>query len=396
MLYLLLILFLTCSTQAQDLVTLFKDACRHAQEHNYYQAIEELTIIVSHRPDFVPALYNLAYCLKSIGHVHEALHYYEQVLKKEPNNAQAHYGCAQALLATGDFKRGWDEFQWRLVDYENWQQQPRNLSEFNNKKIVLRAEFGLGDTIQFIRYAKVLKKYGAVIYVQTFDSLKPLFSLCDYIDKVIPIGHPLPTHDYEIPLLSMPRVCNTTKQTVPLLDTYLKADKKLITKWRPFFEKKKTFNVGICWQAKPTIFLEDNPYTKRSIPLALFEQLAVIPGVHLFSLQKKFVQEELTQIDFTIETFNNDFDTTNGRFMDTAAIMMHLDLIISVDTSIVHLAGALGKPVWVLLPSVPEWRWMCGVEWYANMMFFKQKEMGNWQEVFNHVKKELKKVIALP
>ncbi|MFC1845741.1 tetratricopeptide repeat protein [Candidatus Dependentiae bacterium] len=370
------------------------------KQYQFERAIELYQSVLKKNPNNVTATYNLAYALQRSGRMHEAIPCYEKTISWNPDHEMAHFGLAKACLAIGDFKRGWQEFEWRMAN----QKQYRNNftfhgmkpNDFKDKTVVIRAEWGMGDTMHFIRYAQLLKQHGAKIIVQTFAPLVKLFSLCNYMDQVISLGDSVPTCDIQIPLLSMPFIFDTTLETVPNNIPYLKAKPELIQQWKQYLKKTgdNSFKIGLCWQAGTYTFLEDNPLTKRSVPLTIFAPLAQLEGITFYSLQKQFGTSQLNNLpeEFIVHDFGPDLDTTNGRFMDTAAIIKNLDLVITVDTSIAHLAGALGTPVWIILPSVAEWRWMTeGTEtiWYPNAQLFRQANHGEWAPVVQKIKNSL-------
>jgi hypothetical protein len=342
--------------------------------------------------------YNCGYIQTRLNLNLEAIQSYKQSLALSPSNNQTKLGLSKSLLACGYFDQAWPLFEYRLTQPELIQQAfgylKISLASIQGKRVLIRSEWGLGDMVHFLRYAKLLHDHGAHIIVQTFEPLVPLFSLCDYIDQVIAVGNPIPPSDVQIPMLSLPMLCGTGLHNIPAPIPYLRAEPNLIDYWKKELAKDTIpYKIGICWHAKP-IYLEDHATTRRSIPLACFAPLTEIP-VSLYSLQKEFGMEEVASLP-SMHTMIDDFDKTHGRFMDTAALIMNLDLIISADTSIVHIAGALGKDVWVLLPYAPEWRWLPGLEgyetstpWYPRMRLFRQKKPGNWDQTIQEIKNEL-------
>jgi tetratricopeptide (TPR) repeat protein len=345
--------------------------------------------------------YNMAYVLSLLGRHQEAISYYEKTLALDPAFEQAHLGFSKALLALGDFSRGLPEFEHRMEYWENFHHYYKyptlDLATLTGKKIILLAEWGLGDTFQFIRYAKLLKDAGATVIVQTFAPLVKLLSHCPYIDTIMPQGTLLPKADLRIPLLSLPLVFKTTMHTIPAPIPYLYADPALTQEWHMKLAPDQTFKVGLCWHAKP-IYLENHRYTRRSIPLKTFLSLATVPNITIYSLQKAVGTEELlSSMTGTIKNFGPLLDQDHGPFMDTAALIKNLDLVLSVDTSIVHLAGGLGTPIWVLLPYNAEWRWLhdrTDSPWYPSIMrLFRQSEPGNWNNVLTQIKTELETLV---
>ena len=224
--------------------------------------------------------------------------------------------------------------------------------------------------------------------MQTFGSLVKLFSLCPYIDSVIKQGDRLPKADTRIPLLSTPLVFKTTVKTIPADIPYLYADQALVREWQQKMAPNTQFRVGICWRAT----------LQKNIPLAPFvEHLTRIPHTHFYSLVKNGTQDlQTTPQAQCIVDFGPNFDSDHGSFMDTAAIMKNLNLVITTDTSLAHLAGGLGIPVWVMLPYDCDWRWFFDRDdspWYPTMRLFRQPKMGDWQTVFTAISHELEKII---
>lgn len=339
--------------------------------------------------------------LLSILNQHEqALPFYKKAIALNPSHEEARLGFSKALLACGYFDLGWKEFEYRMDNSQEFQQYFKypdlDLQSLKGKRIVLLAEWGLGDTLHFVRYAKKLKELGATVYLQTFGPLVKLLSACPYLDSIIRQGDPLPKTDTRIPLLSLPLVFKTTLDTIPTDIPYLYAQNNLVQDWQKKINADKNFKIGLCWHAKP-IYLEDHVYTRRSVPLEKFLPLTTLPGISLYSLQKNFGTDELNEKMHCIRTFGQELDEVHGPFMDTAALIKNLDLVISADTSIVHLAGGLGIPTWVLLPYSAEWRWLhdrTDSPWYPNTMrLFRQEKPGDWDTVISGIVTALKKLL---
>jgi hypothetical protein len=196
----------------------------------------------------------------------------------------------------------------------------------------------------------------------------------------------LPAFDVHAPLLSLPRILNTTLETIPATVPYLEPKPELLKQWHRKLDQLDGFKIGIAWQGNPT-FRSDR---FRSVPLRSFAPLAEIPGVRLISLQKGFGSEQLAEVRelFPVIDLGNDLDAQTGPFMDTAAVMKNLDLVITSDSATPHLAGALGVPVWMATPFAPDWRWLLERSdnpWYPTMRLFRQKETGNWESVFQEI-----------
>jgi tetratricopeptide (TPR) repeat protein len=356
-------------------------------------------------PNSVSALYNFGYTIKKMGFIEQALEIYNKVLTKSPDYGLAHFSRALTYLTLGDFDRGWPEYEWRWGAYDEspkkFKQPIWDGSDLRGKTILIYAEQGLGDTLQFIRYAKVLKNMGATVFFLTQQPLKDLIAKCPYIDKVATSAHDLPNFDLQIALMSIPMVVKTRQETVPAEIPYLFSQDNLDKEWKEKLSNDKNFKIGICWQGNSqyrTQFLR-HVVAAKSMKINYFEPIAKLPGVSIYSLQKINGTDQMKTLDpsVIIHEFQGDFDNSHGRFMDTAAVMKNLDLVISVDTSICHLAGGLGLPVWVPLPLPADWRWMLDTEttpWYPNMRLFRQKKTGDWESVIKNIVAELPAYIA--
>ncbi|HVS40370.1 MAG TPA: hypothetical protein VMS17_32735, partial [Gemmataceae bacterium] len=257
------------------------------------------------------------------------------------------------------------------------------------RTILLHAEQGLGDTLQFIRYAPLVKAKGGHVVVQCQGSLIPLLSRCAGVDSLVPWGAKPPPFDVYAALLSLPALLGTTLSNIPNEVPYLHADPALVEHWRRQLAIVPGFKVGVAWQGSIRHAWDRH----RSVPLSSFAPLAAVPGVRLISLQKGPGSEQAQgPLPFPIADFGDLVDRTGGAFMDTAAILPHLDLVISVDTAVAHLAGALGAPVWLALHHTPDWRWLLNRSdspWYPSARLFRQPAPGEWAPVFREIAKAL-------
>jgi hypothetical protein len=252
------------------------------------------------------------------------------------------------------------------------------------RTILLYPEQGIGDFMQFVRYAALLRAQGARVLLLCPRSLVPLMRSCEDIDEIIVQGSPLPRFDVHASLMSLPLLLGTTVETIPASVPYLSADAALSERWGKLLGRVDGFKVGIGWQGNPQYVADRG----RSIPLRHFAPLAQITDVQLISLQKGPGVEQLAGVDFPILNFDRQADESAGAFMDTAAIMRQLDLVITSDTAIAHLAGALGVPVWVVLGSVPDWRWLLDRDespWYPTIRLFRRKNGSDWTEIFQEI-----------
>jgi Tfp pilus assembly protein PilF len=352
------------------------------------------------QPDSAEAHLNLGTVLQDQGRLAEALASYEQALRLKPDYAKAHWNRALAWLLAGDFEQAWRDYEWR------WQVKgfspprlPQPLwdgSPLHGQTILLCAEWGLGDTLQFIRYAPLVQALGGSVLVVCQSALVPLLRSCPGIDRLLPEGSALPVFDVWAPLLSLPRILGTSLATIPAQVPYLRAATERVESWRQELSPLTAFQIGIAWDVDSRT---RHFHLKRCIPLTAFAPLGQLEGVRLISLQKGPGAEQLRTLagSFPVTDLSSRLDQVGGAFMDTAAVMQSLDLVVTADTSIAHLAGALEVPVWVALPRVPDWRWLLEREdspWYPSLRLFRQQERGNWDEVFARMAAALKQRLA--
>ncbi len=297
-----------------------------------------------------------------------------------------------------DPNQGWHEFEWRRL-CENYRIAPLPAplwdgSAAPQRSVLLHSEQGLGDTLQFIRYAPLVKERCGSVIVQCQPGLAPLLSRSPGVDRLIVRGESLPQYHVQAPMLSLPGILGTRLETIPADVPYLFADDALVEAWRQRLVSFQGCKVGIGWQGNPK-YVTDN---LRSIPLRHFAPLARVPGVRLFSLQKGPGSEQAAAVraDWPIVEFGPDFDSRRGTFMDTAAVMRNMDLVITSDTALAHLAGGLGVPVWVPLGTACDWRWLDAGEdcpWYPTMRLFRQSRLGDWAGVFAAIAGELARLV---
>jgi len=336
------------------------------------------------RPHFVEALNNLGLALAHLGHHDQALAYYQRALEQRPDFADAHYNRALTWLALGRFAPGWAEYEWRWRLPES---PPRAFTQpfwdgapFSGKTILLHSEQGVGDTIQFIRYAPLVKQRGGTVVAECQAGLAPLLAGCRGIDLLVAKGAPVPAFDTHCPLISLGRIFAAGLAPIPAEIPYLVPDAGRVERWRREVIGLGAFTIGIAWQGSPGYRWD----RLRSIPLVHFAPLARVPGVRLVSLQKGPGVEQLAGLDFEVIDLGSKLDE-EGAFVDTAAVIQSLDLVITSDTAVAHLAGALGRPVWVALSLSPEWRWLLArpdSPWYPTMRLFQQQHFGDWGGVF--------------
>jgi tetratricopeptide (TPR) repeat protein len=348
-------------------------------------------------PHYAEAHVNLVSTLKETGRHEEALACYDLALRLDPQSRAVRYNRALCLLQMGDWQRGFPEYEHllgRKGKVERAFPSPRwDGSSLAGKTILVHTEQGLGDTIQFCRYALVLQRLGARVVVECPGYLVPLLAHVKSVDQLVAEGEPLPDFDVHVPLLSVPALVETTPERVPGEVPYLEIEEERIERWRLWLGAGGTFRVGIVWQGNPFF-----PWDRwRSAPLWHFRALAEVDGVELISLQRTHGLEQLQSLGnrFEVRVPGEELDQ-NGPFLDTAALLECLDLVVCVDTAVGHLAGALGTPVWLALSGLPDWRWLREREetpWYPSMRLFRQKTIGDWSELFARMASELRQVV---
>jgi hypothetical protein len=345
-------------------------------------------------PQYAEAYNNLGNVLQERGLWKDAMDCFRRAVTLKPDYAQAHFSHAMTRLLFGNFSEGWSEYEWRwgitVLKLEG-QALPQPLwdgSKISGRTILLHAEQGLGDTIQFIRYVPLVAKLGAQVIVQCQPELKSLLDRVEGMTCLKAKGEPLPAFDLQAPLLSLPLAFATTADTIPAHVPYLSAEPKLVAAWkRRLGAKRRALRVGLAWAGRQTHTNDRN----RSCPLAIFAPLAGVRDVTFYSLQKGEAAREAAAPPEGMTLI--DLAGALSDFAETAALISQLDLVISVDTAVAHLAGAMGRPVWTLLPFAPDWRWLLVREdspWYPTMRLFRQNRLGDWPEVFTQVAEALK------
>jgi hypothetical protein len=329
--------------------------------------------------------------LSAAGNLQESIAVHRQAIGIAPNLAGAHLKLGEALLLGADFS-GWAEYEWRWK-FEYFQsrspkfQRPQwGGEDLNGRTILLHAEQGFGDTIQFVRYAGMVAARGGKIILECPANLCTLLKQLPGIETVLAAGQPLPPFDLQCPLMSLPFVFGTQPESIPNIVPYLRADPQQAKEWAARLPAKgRDLRVGLAW-AGSMGSVNDR---QRSIDPSHFLPLAGVKGVRFFSLQK---ERRSTQSDFPAELRLIDHTGELQDFADTAALIKNLDLVISADTAIAHLAGAMGKLTCLLLPFAPDWRWQLDrsdTPWYPKMRLFRQPSFGDWNSVFREVTKSL-------
>ena len=352
-------------------------------------AVEYFLTAIKTRPKFAEAWNNLASTLADQNKLDEAEFAYRQSRGLEPNNPIIKFNQAILELRQGKFSRDtWLRYEYRWIAIQANPQrgftQPlwRGQEPLAGKSILLYAEQGLGDTIQFARYAAPLAALGATVHVEVQPALKPVMQNLPGATSVIAAGEPLPAFDLCCPLLSLPLALDTQLATIPSAAPYLQAPPDQLARWNAEFPSGGPIRVGVVWRGNP----KHSNDAHRSVNFATFQRLFAAANCEFVCLQVGLNETEAAAFAGHSHLVNPTDQIKD--FADTAAIIMQLDLVIAVDTSVAHLAGALGKPTWVLLPFSPDWRWMLGRNdspWYPSVRLFRQPTIGDWDTVISDV-----------
>ena len=342
---------------------------------------------------------NVGTSYKYLGQVQKSINSYKKAIELDPGFVNAHFDLATMYLAMGDFKNGWDEYEWRFKKEEMFPHiiknkdifsKPmftgnENLEELKDKTILLHSEQGFGDSIQFIRFLPNFKKeFPCKIAVKCRDELKELFKGIKEIDILTHRNEPTPEFDYHLPIMSMPKLLNMkTKKDLPKQNPYLFVQEaKEIDKDLEIKSKKGHISIGICWSASVT----GESYDGKVFDLKYFEPFLNNDKITLYSLQVGPENEDIKKLGFEDKIVDLTDKLTD--FSKTASLMKELDLVISSDTSVAHLAGALNVPVWIPLQKIPDWRWENKGEispWYPSAKLFRQKNARSWESVFQSI-----------
>jgi tetratricopeptide (TPR) repeat protein len=345
-------------------------------------------------PDDPDTHSRLGLTLSELGRQHEALEAYARSIEIDPTRRESHRNRSLIWLLLGEYELGWAEYEWRWGCKElPVRPFPRPLwdgSPLGGRTILLHAEQGLGDTLQFIRYATLVHERGGRVVVASQRPLLRLLATCPGVEEVVAQGDPIPAFDVHAPLLSLPRIFGTTVADVPARVPYLSAEPALVESWRAELREPPGLKVGIAWQGS-TKYRRDR---QRSFRPDLLAPLAELPGVRLVNLQKGHGRDQLDSLAERWQVFDAVAreDETQGAFRDTAAVITNLDLVVACDSAIGHLAGALGVPVWIAMPFVPDWRWLLDRDdspWYPTVRLFRQDRPGAWEGVFQRMAFEL-------
>jgi tetratricopeptide (TPR) repeat protein len=365
-------------------------------EQSDYYAIQYFKRAVDEEPDNPDSLNNLSVALLEQGNLEMALRNINRAVEVSPDNADIRANRAKILLLMGDMETGLKENEWRVkrpVSRDFYYQgqfnkQPWQGEFFSGKRLLIYSEQGYGDIIQFSRYLPLIKNRGGIVLFSTRKELLDIFADLPGIDYLLEQNNQVMANtdfDLIVPLMSLPLILGTTMRTIPYHGAYINADLKRVSDWRNKIPQNNNLKVGVVWAAKFT----DLHSKERSCGFKALAPLFNIQGIDYYSLQKgegasQIVANEIVNLVDHTELLHT--------FADTAALIANLDLVITVDTSVAHLAGAMGKPVWTMLRFVPDWRWGMNGEdspWYPTMRLFRQNRPGDWKTVIERVAYEL-------
>lgn len=349
---------------------------------------------ISLNPNYSEAYNNLGIIFQNKGELSLAEENYKKAILFNSEYADAKFNLSILLNLKGNLLTGFKLHEWRLKKKLPTTRAPNNNLAWDGKKNLLEKKFlvyeeqGIGDIIQFFRYLHLLEKLGAQV---TFKVKSELHKLLKTSNSKIKFINKFPENkefDFESPLMSLPYYFKTDIDKIPSSKSYLRANNEKIAEWNVKL-KSDCFKIGICWQGSKSS-------KQRSFPLSLFKKISMLPGIELISLHKGDGENQLNEIDFNVKQLDPNFDKNNNAFIDTSAVMMNCDLIITSDTVTPHLAGALGVPVWLVLKFMPHWPWMLERKdspWYPSMKLYRQKQINNWDSVFDEMKYDLEKLL---
>ena len=358
---------------------------QHRSNHNPEQALQCYAMAFVADPNCAAAFNNYGNVLRECGHPQRAIPFLQHAAILDPSNVTAHFNLAVSYLLMGDYQRGWPAYESRwnyehLAGTEPKYVQPRWRGEdLKDKTILVVGEQGHGDCIQFVRFVYNLHLTGAKIKLQVTDGLIPLLNTSDIIEQVASYDADMGEFDYWVPIMSIPGILGVTVDNLPKIQSYMNANPVLTKQWQDRLGPKHRMRVGFSWSGRRDAWLNQH----KGVPFpVILDLIKNNPQYEWINMQvDATADEEQALADAGVTRYPNSINS----FADTAALMMHMDVIISVDTAITHLAGSLGRPVWVMLNAYStDWRWLLDRDsspWYASARLFRQPKMGDWDSV---------------
>jgi tetratricopeptide (TPR) repeat protein len=359
------------------------------------EALQAYEQALASAPNHPGAWLNRGIALAAFNRHAEALSSYSRLLALQPDNAEAHFNNAMSLLTLGDYPRGFAEYEWRwkragMVTRREFRRPPwRGDTPLAGKTILLHAEQGLGDTVMFARYAPLVARAGAKVILEVQPELEDCLAGLEGVAAIVVRGKALPSFDLHCPLASLPLAFKTELAKVPTDIPYLHAPEAGIAKWRPRLERSSSPRIALAWSGRALHVNDRN----RSLPLAQLEPLLSLQGLSFVGVQRELRpgEAEMLAREPRITHLGGELES----FADTGAVLALCDLLVCVDTSVAHVAGALGRSAIVLLPFQPDWRWTLDRDtspWYPAVRLFRQPAIGDWASVIARVKAELAKI----
>lgn len=374
----------------------------YGELRKYEEAIEDYTKVISLDPENINAHTARASAYQHQGKREEAVEAFLALSKIKPNCADTHWSIALPLLSQGRLTEGFLSYEYRLKtknglrDHEKrcYSSKDYNVPKWDismpieGKTIYVSSEQGLGDCLQFCRYIIKLHELGAKIIFEVHHPLIHILESLKPYAQLVTTNSDIPKHDYHCHMMSLAYAFKTTLDTIPAPVPYIFAEESRIAKWRNYIGDEG-FKIAICWQGSNSA-VDHN----RSFPVTMFKEISQLKGVRLISLQRNYGSEQLNDLpeDMVIETLPDDFDGKDAAFLDSAAVMKCVDLVITSDTALSHLAGALGVKTFTALKHIPDWRWLLDRSdspWYPNHKLFRQKEELNWESIFKDITDEV-------
>lgn len=356
-----------------------------------HDAVQSYDQVLQSMPNHPEVLNNKGNALRALNRLDDAQASYQLALRHAPDYADAHWNASLSLLLAGQYQQGWQQYEWRWES--ELKAEKRAFSQLlwdgkvslQGKTILLHAEQGFGDTLQFCRYASLVKTLGATVILEVQPQLMKVLAELNDVDVLVARGEALPKFDYHCPLLSLPKAFSTELNSIPATSAYVVSDDKRTSIWQDRLGAQSKLRVGLVWAGSATHKNDHN----RSVPLQALTPI-VEQEVNFYGLQKDLGEGDRQliyqhpQIQYLGKYIKD--------FTDTAAIISLMDVVITVDTAIAHLAGAMGKPVWILLPYSPDWRWLLNRDdspWYPTAKLFRQPSIGDWSSVVREVNQAL-------
>jgi len=363
---------------------------------DYEKAINYHKKAIQINPNYAEAYSNLGVSFQLTNEIEKALEYFDKALEIDPDFSEAQHNKSLLMLLNSDFEKGFNKYEWRkkILSVDFYKKNTPKTQEWTgedltNKTILIIAEQGVGDVIQFSRYIYIIKEnYSAKIIFKVQKKLAHLFSNSGI--EIISEEDKIPEHDHHIFLMSLPKIFYSKKKSLPKQINYIAKNENIFLKWKKKLGKINGIKVGINWQGNSSYFGD----RLRSIPLSFFETLFTVEKINFINLQKGIGAEQIKNFKYKDKLYDFSSEVDNGKnaFEDTIGILNNIDLVISSDTALPHLSGTLGIKTWVMVPFIPDWRYFLKTDyspWYEHMKIYRNEKSNNWNKVFDKVKKNL-------